>query len=106
MANQPERQTRRLTSDEQERHAEVRRQVMKEYPPAKNKKHEPLQTGIAARLRQARKSQGLTYEAVAQQAGVQSANAVKDVEYGRNTDIADIEAIAGALGLKLELVQT
>ena len=106
MAEKIERLTRQLTRDEKERHSRVRQQVMKEFPPAHTKKHEPLQEGIAAQLRQARKGQGLTYEAVAQRAGVRSANAVKDVEFGRNTDLADIEAIAGALGLKLELVQT
>ena len=105
MVEKPERLTRQLTPDEKQRHAEVRQQVMKEFPPAKNKKHKPLQNGIVAQLRQARKSQGLTYEAVAAQAGLRSANVVKDVEFGRNKDLADIEAIADALGLRLELVQ-
>ena len=105
MAEKPEQLRRQLTADEKQRHGKVRQQVMAEFPPAKNKKHAPLQVGIAAQLRQARKAQGLTYEAVAQQAGVRSANAVKDVEFGRNKDIADIEVIADALGLKLELVQ-
>jgi hypothetical protein len=33
------------------------------------------------------------------------ANTVKDVEYGRNTELPNLEAIAKALGLKLELVE-
>ena len=106
MTETAERLTRQLTPDGKERHAEVRQQVMKEFPPATNKKHEPPHDGIAAHLRQVRKSQRLTYEAVAQQAGVRNANTVKDVEFGRNTDLTDIEAIAGALCLKLELIQT
>ena len=105
MAEKPERITRQLTPDEKRRHAEVRQQVMKDFPPTENRKHAALQSGIAAQLRQARKSEELTYEAVAEQAGLRSANTVKDVEFGRNKDIADIQAIADALGLKLELVQ-
>jgi hypothetical protein len=33
------------------------------------------------------------------------ANTVKDVEYGRNTELATLESIAKALGFKLELVE-
>ena len=76
MTEKAERLTRQLTPDGKERHAEVRQQVMKEFPPATNKKHEPPHDGIAAHLRQVRKSQRLTYEAVAQQAGVRNANTV------------------------------
>jgi ribosome biogenesis protein Tsr3 len=36
---------------------------------------------------------------------IPDANTVKDVEYGRHTELATIEAIAKALGLKLELVE-
>jgi len=56
-------------------------------------------------LRRARRARRLTYEAVAKKAGLPSANTVKDVEYGRNTELSSIEAIAKALGLKLELVE-
>lgn len=48
---------------------------------------------------------GLTYEAVAKEAGLPNANIVKDVEYGRNAELPSMEAIAQALGLKLELVE-
>jgi len=77
---------------------------MQEFPPAE-KKQQPLSTGIAADLRRARISRGLTYEAVAKEAGLPNANTVKDVEYGRNTELPSMEAIAKALGLKLELVE-
>lgn len=99
-----ERISRPLTAAEKARHAKVRRQVTEEFPPAE-KRQQPLSTGIAADLRRARKSRGLTYEAVAQEAGLPNANTVKDVEYGRNTDLPSLEAIAKALGLKLELVE-
>ena len=99
-----ERISRPLTAEEKARHAEIREQVMQEFPPAE-KKQQPLSTGIAADLRRARISRGLTYEAVAKEAGLPNANTVKDVEYGRNTELPSIEAIAKALGLKLELVE-
>jgi len=95
---------RKLTAKEKARHVKIRAQVIREFPPAK-KKHEPVRTGIAADLRAARKAQGLTYYAVAKQAGIPNSNTVKDVEYGRDAKLSNIEAIAKVLGLKLELVQ-
>ena len=97
---------RALTDDEKSRHVRIRDQVMKEFPPAKKKKHLPVRTGIAAELRKARKSQGLTYYAVAKQAGIPNSNTVKDVEYGRDAKLSNIEAIAKVLGMKLELVES
>ena len=96
---------RPLTPQEKARHAQIRALVPQEFPPATTKKYQPVRTGIAARLRQARKAQGLTYYAVAKQAGIPNPNTVKDVEYGRDARLSNIEAIAKALGLKLELVE-
>lgn len=95
---------RKLTADEKSRHVQIREQVRQEFPPAANNTHEPASTGIAAELRKARKTQGLTYCAVAKQAGIPNSNTVKDVEYGRDSQLLNIEAIAKVLGLKLELV--
>ena len=100
-----ERITRRLTAEERARHAEIREQVGEEFPPAKKTKHQPVRTGIAADLRRARKAQGLTYYAVAKQAGIPNSNTVKDIEYGRDAKLSNIETIAKVLGLKLELVE-
>ena len=100
------RVVRRLTSEEKKRHAEVRVQVMKEFPPTKGKKHQPVRTGIASELRKARKAKGLTYYAVAKQAGIPNPNTVKDVEYGRDAKLSNIEAIAKVLGHRLELVES
>jgi hypothetical protein len=97
--------TRKLTAEEKARHARIREQVMREFPPAEKRKHQPPRTGIAAELRKARKAQGLTYYAVAKQAGIPNSNTVKDVEYGRDAKLSSIEAIARVLGLKLELVE-
>jgi DNA-binding phage protein len=105
MAKKLTRVVRKLTAAEKSRHAKIRAQVIKEFPPARQKKHQPTDNGIAAELRKVRKAQGLTYEAVARQAGIANSNTVKDVEYGRNTQLSDIEAIANALGLRLELVE-
>jgi hypothetical protein len=96
---------RALTAAEKARHAEIRGEVMREFPPAEKKKHQPVRTGIAADLRKARKAQGLTYYAVAKRAGIPNPNTVKDVEYGRDAKLSNIEAIATVLGLKLELVE-
>jgi hypothetical protein len=97
---------RRLTTAEKKRHAEIRKQVMQEFPPAKRKKLQPARTGIAAELRKSRKRQGLTYYAVAKHAGIPNPNTVKDVEYGRDAKLSNIEAIAKVLGLRLELVES
>jgi hypothetical protein len=97
------RVTHTMTAKEKARHKSTRTEAIKELPPAK-KKLRPVRTGIAAELRKARKSQGLTYYAVAKQAGIPNSNTVKDVEYGRDAKLSNIEAIAKVLGLKLELV--
>lgn len=99
-----ERVLRELDSKEKARHATIREQVANEFPPAKKKRRLPVRTGIGAELRKARKAQGLTYYAVAKQAGIPNSNTVKDVEYGRDARLSNIEAIARVLQLKLELV--
>src|SRR5687768_10302959 len=92
---------RKLTAEERARHARIRAEVMKEIPTAKRKKHQHARNGIAAELRRVRKAHGLTYESLARQAGIANSNTIKDVEYGRDSQLASIEAIANALGLKL-----
>jgi hypothetical protein len=100
-----ERISRRLTAEERSRHTEIREQVTREFPPVTKPKHQPVPTGIAADLRRARKSQGLTYDAVAKLADIPNSNTVKDIEYGRDVKLSNIEAVAKVLGLKLELVE-
>lgn len=99
-----QRITRKLTEEEKTRHAKIREQVMKEFPPAKEKRHQPVRQGIAAELRRVRKERGMTYYAVAKQAGIPNPNTVKDIEFGRDAKLSSIEAVAKALGLKLEVV--
>ncbi len=102
--NRTNRISRPLSREEQMRHAEIRRQVTQEFPPATQKKHRPVRSGIASELRKARKAQGLTYYAVAKLAGIPNSNTVKDIEYGRDAKLSNIEAIAKALGLKLQVL--
>jgi ribosome-binding protein aMBF1 (putative translation factor) len=104
MNTKPDRIKRTLSAEEKATHAEVRRKVVDEFRPANQAKHHPAAEGIAGRLRIARKNRGLTYEKLAAEAGLPSANTVKDVEYGRDTDLHHVEAIARALGMRLELV--
>ena len=64
----------------------------------------PSSSGISAQIRAAREAQGLSSYAVAKLAGVPNPSTVRDLEYGRDTKLSSLEAVADALGLKLELV--
>jgi ribosome-binding protein aMBF1 (putative translation factor) len=93
------------TSDE-ERHRldEIRKKVMEEFPPRDPPQLQPVASGIGAQIRSAREAQGLTWYSLAEKASLPSANIVRDIEYGREVTLSNIEAVAAALGLKLELV--
>jgi ribosome-binding protein aMBF1 (putative translation factor) len=91
--------------EEQERLQEIRQKVRREFPPRDPPQLEPATTGIAARIRAARQSQGLTWYAVAKRAGIPNPSTVRDIEYGRDTRLSSVEAVAESLGLRLELVE-
>lgn len=94
------------TSDqERQRAQEVREKVVQEFPPRDPPRLQPATSGIGAQIRLAREAQGLTWYSLAEKAGIASANIVRDIEYGREVTLANIEAVAAALGLKLELVE-
>jgi ribosome-binding protein aMBF1 (putative translation factor) len=97
--------TRPATEEDRKRHAAIRQAVMQEFPPAQAAGRQESPPGIPAQIRQARESQGLTWYALAKRAGIPSANTVRDIEYGRDTQIAVVQAVAKALGLRLELVE-
>jgi len=42
---------------------------------------------------------------VAKRAGIPNSNTVRDIEYGRDVKLSNLESVAAALGLKLELVE-
>ncbi|MEO8494585.1 MAG: helix-turn-helix transcriptional regulator [Planctomycetota bacterium] len=84
--------------------AEIRQQAKEEFPPLDPPRLQPATTGIAADLRRAREARGLTWYAVAEQAGL-DADTIRDIEYGREAKLSNIEAVANALGLRLELIE-
>jgi hypothetical protein len=98
------RLVRPATAAEQKRHAAIRKKVMREFPPARTAGRHDAPPGIPARIRAAREAQGLTWYAVAKLAGIANSNTVRDIEYGRDAKLSNVEAVAKALRLRLELV--
>ena len=94
----------RVSEQEARRLDEIRNEVMQEFPPD-SKRPRPATSGIGAQIRAAREAKGLTWYAVAKAAGVPNPATIRDIEYGRDAKLSNIEAVATALGLKLELVQ-
>ena len=68
-------------------------------------RRQPATTGIAERVRAARQSQGLTWYAVAKRANILNPSTVRDMEYGRDTKLSSVEAVAKSLGLQLKPVE-
>jgi hypothetical protein len=93
------------TDEERQQLREVREKVMKEFTPRNPPRLQPAASGIGAQIRAAREAQNLTWYSLAEKAGVATADVVRDVEYGREASLPNIEAIVAALGLKLELVE-
>jgi hypothetical protein len=91
--------------DERKRLQEIREKLSAEFPPREPPRLQPARTGIAARIRAARQARGLPWYAVAKEAGIPNPSTVRDIEYGRGTKLSSVQAIAKALGLRLELVE-
>jgi hypothetical protein len=100
-----QRIVRPATAEEQQRHATIRQQVMQEFPPAEGNGRKESPPGIPSQIRQAREARGLTWYAVAKLAGIPNPNTVRDIEYGRDAQFSNVQAVAQALGLRLELVE-
>jgi ribosome-binding protein aMBF1 (putative translation factor) len=98
-----QRVERPLTAAERQRHAKIRDAVKKEFPP-KEAERRPAAEGIGAAIRAAREAQGMTWYALAQRAGVPNQATVRDIELGMDVKLSNLQAIAEALGLELELV--
>lgn len=94
----------RVSQPEANRLNEIRRKVMNEFPPDPNRPR-PATTGIGAQIRAAREAKGLTWYAVAKLADIPNPATIRDIEYGRDAKLSNIEALATALGLKLELIE-
>ena len=89
---------------ERQRHAAIRRQVQQEFPPAPGAHRQEALPGLPAQLCRAREAQGFTWYAVAKRAGIPNANTVRDIEYGRDAKLSNVQSAAKVLGLRLELV--
>jgi DNA-binding XRE family transcriptional regulator len=95
---------RRLTDAERVRHARIREAAMADFPP-KAGGRKPSPPGIPTQIRQARQAQGLTWYALAKRAGIPNQATLRDIEQGKDSKISNLQAVAAALGLKLELVE-
>jgi ribosome-binding protein aMBF1 (putative translation factor) len=93
------------SAEEVNRLQEIREKVRQEFPPREPPRLRPATEGIAARIRAAREAQGLTWYGVAKRAGIPNPSTVRDIEYGRDTKLSSVQAVAEALGLRLELVE-
>jgi transcriptional regulator with XRE-family HTH domain len=79
--------------------------VKRQFPPLDPPREPSVKNRVAAAIRKARKDQNLTWYAVAKKAGIPNPNTVRDIEYGHDAKLSNVEAIAKALGLKLALVE-
>jgi len=96
---------RRLTEEERARHAQIRAAAMQDLPPKAGTGRSPSPPGIPARIRQAREARGLTWYALAKAAGLADQAVLRDIEQGKDVKLSDLQAVAAALGLKLELIE-
>jgi len=93
---------RRLTDEERQRHAQIRAAAERDFPPKTTRR--TAAPGIPAVIRAAREAQGLTWYALAQKAGIPNQATIRDIEQGNDVKLSNLQAVAQALGLNLELV--
>jgi ribosome-binding protein aMBF1 (putative translation factor) len=98
------RVVRPATADESARHDEMRTLAMDEFPPLDPPRQPSVKNQIAAAIRTARTDQGLSWEALAKKAGIPDSNIVRDIEYGHDAPLSNVQFIAEALGLRLQVV--
>jgi DNA-binding XRE family transcriptional regulator len=96
---------RPLTGAERARHAQIREAAIKDIPPKQGTGPAPSPPGIPTRIRQAREAHGLTWHALAKVAGIANQAIIRDIEQGKDVKLSDLECVAAALGLKLELIE-
>lgn len=94
----------RVSEQEADQLGDIRRKAMADFPPDPNHPR-PAEAGVGAQIRAAREAKGLTWYAVAKLAGIPNPATIRDIEFGRDAKLSNIEAVAGALGLRLELVE-
>ena len=96
---------RRLTEEERKRHAKIRAAAEHDFPPKPPRTRAASPSGIPAKIRQARQARGLTWYALAQAAGIPNSGTIRDLELGKDVKLSDLQSVATALGLQLELVE-
>lgn len=96
---------RRLSEDERARHEVIREAALRDFPPTDDARQQPSPPGIPAKIRQAREARQLTWHALAELAGIADQATIRDIERGKDVRLSDLERVAGALGLKLELIE-
>ena len=96
---------RRLTEEERARHAKIREAAVLDIPPKPGVGQAPSPPGIPAKIRQAREARGLTWYALAKAAGIPNQATIRDIEQGKDVKFSNLQAVADALGLELELVE-
>ncbi len=96
---------RRLTEEERARHARIRAAAIQDIPPKAGAGPAPSPPGIPGRIRQAREARGLTWYALAQAAGIPNQATIQDIERGKDVKLSNLQSVAAALGLKLELIE-
>ena len=99
------RLSREFSEEEKQQYRKIRRQVREEFPPA-GRSRQPSPPGIPSQIRAAREARGLTWYALAQQAGIPNSNTIRDIEQGRDVKLTSLQAVAKALDLSVELVET
>lgn len=96
---------RRLTDEERARHAEIIAAAIKDIPPTGRARRKSSPPGIPAKIRQAREARGFTWYALAKAAGIPNQATIRDIEQGKDVKFSNLQAVADALGLELELVE-
>lgn len=94
-----------LTPEARARHADIIAAAMKDMPPKRRSRRHPSPPGIPTKIRQAREERGLTWYALAKAAGIPNQGTIRDLEQGKDVKFSNLQAVAAALGLKLELVE-
>jgi DNA-binding XRE family transcriptional regulator len=95
---------RRLTDEERSRHGRIREAVVDEIP-AIHAQRAPSPPGIPTQVRAAREARRLTWYALARLAGIPNQATIRDIEQGKDVKLSNLQAVAAALGLTLELAE-
>jgi DNA-binding XRE family transcriptional regulator len=96
---------RPLTDEERARHAQIRAAADQEIPPKAGSGNRTSPPGIPAKIRRAREARGLTWYALATAAGIADQATIRDIEQGNDVKLSDLQAVAAALGLRLDIVE-